>query len=185
MANRLNDFKSMLHDIEELIMNGYKTKETYETTAIMLEFKNMCYSMLEQLGSDIYLVHNMMEKAHTGDKQSKIGPYEVLHYIDLATQLNELSSSIYLDNIESRQFVIKFPSIHCFQTIQFIIREDKLLAIANMRSCNFKSHLLLDIALTFYCAKYIQTKLALKEICTINSIDVIMNIGSLHIFKGE
>lgn len=118
-------------------------------------------------------------------KVTKAGPFLTHHYFDMFKQLSGICNYIkgsmndQPEVLESRQFIIKFEPKHCFQSMQFLLRGDTVYIISNMRSCNFKKNLLYDVLLSALCANMVKQIVQAKGIC------VIMNIGSLHIFKED
>lgn len=113
-----------------------------------------------------------------------IGSYIVSHYSDAFAQLKELISSINNQNIESRQFIVKFDKAHCFQSIQFLIREKHVIAICNMRSCNYIENFFTDAFIVGDMAQQVADKITILYGDT-PEIAVCMHIGSLHIFRDK
>ena len=174
---------NMLHDA---VITGDETKQTFEMSAVQVMLKNMCADMFKLVhGFDLTVPIRCFTYAGLGMDYMKIGVYDVSKYINMIEQVRVIANSLDRNSLESRQLIVQFETIHCFQHIQFLIRNDNLTVIASMRSCNFETHFCNDAMLTYMCGRLLADILERRQICTINNIDVIMQIGSLHIFKKE
>lgn len=159
-----------------------ETADTVELVGVRVEYKNttaMTILHASLAGTSVEDFYNIVSMA-SNLKKATIGPYITEHYFDMFRQLAVIEDDIRFKrkNAESRQFVISFERLHCFQSIQFLIRGNTIFAIANMRSCNAKDNLAMDAALVAYCAQRIRST-GWQDA----EIHVIMNIGSLHIFR--
>lgn len=184
-VNKYEKIKKTLSEIKSQIMK-FETPTTYEAVGVHFKLKNADISMFKCLGLDLAQAYSIVDNAKNGNSKAIIGPYKIEHYVDIFKQLENLSEMITEDNIWSRQFIIQLPAIHCFQSIQFIMRNDALHIVVNMRSCNFKVNLITDIFISYYCGETLAQLMEEKfNGYTFDKIHVIMNIGSLHIFKSE
>lgn len=117
---------------------------------------------------------------------NKYGPYEMTKYHNIFDNLREAMQNLITDNINTRRCVIQFDKEHCFQNIQFLIRNNKLIVICNMRSCNVIDNFKSDIYICSLLAdrfKKIYANMFSKSLEQTH--DICMNIGSLHIIKEE
>lgn len=161
----------------------HQTPTTFEAVGVSIKFENVDEVLFKELGLKLYDGYAIMGHLIRGDTDMVIGPYKINQYIDMYNQLNSLSDDITEVDIWSRQFIISFPPIHCFQSIQFLFRGSEVTVIINMRSCNFKENFLMDMFIGYYCGLTLAQTAEENNKCTIDKIHVIMNIGSLHIFK--
>lgn len=175
-----------LQNIEQAIMNN-QTSTTYELICPQIQFMELSDKAFEEMGLDLGTAYSIVSNAISGNDKVIIGPYQIHAYVDMFKQLEQLKKSINRENCESRQFIIRFGRLHCFQTIQILIRDNEVFAVANMRSCCFDTHLLTDAFMTYMCGVYVADEIFDKGVTGGESlkVNVIMNIGSLHIFKDE
>lgn len=110
-----------------------------------------------------------------------IGPYIASYYWDLFNQAREIGTQLItgMQGQESRQLVISFPKLHCFQSIQILLRHNAINVITTMRSCNYDENFMTDIFISYMVGEVIRSCSG----CTTNHINVMMSIGSLHIYK--
>lgn len=114
------------------------------------------------------------------------GPYIMSKYHDIFDKLDEAMKTLTDDNINTRRCILQFDINHCFQYIQFLIRNNKLIVICNMRSCNVDENYKSDIYICSILADRFKTVYANKFRTTLNQThDIIMNVGSLHSFIKE
>lgn len=175
MYEELNELLSQLKR-----MIRHETPTTFEAVGVQAALMDASDSDFPQ---DIKQECDRLLKYISGGQTDKaVGPYIVSHYIDMIKQLGELLHKILLEDEWSRQHIISFPKKHCFQYIQFLIRGNNVHVLANMRSCDFEKNFVHDLYLSYYCGKVIAELLGLlvKKRYTVN---VLMTIGSLHIYK--
>lgn len=110
-----------------------------------------------------------------------VGPYIASYYWDLFNQAREMGTQLITgeQGQESRQLVLSFPKAHCFQSIQILIRHDAINVITTMRSCNYEVNFMTDIFISYMVGEVIRSCTG----CTNYQINVMMSIGSLHIYK--
>ena len=61
---------------------------------------------------------------------------EIDKYFSIFQKLQEAMQVFVTDNQFTRRCISQFDKEHCFQNIQFLVRNNKLVIICNMRSCN-------------------------------------------------
>jgi hypothetical protein len=190
IKNGENAAKKM-QEIESIIMRC-KTQTTYEAIDIKIEYRNMLAKVLSDSAKaelrtgpcmyDVVQASKVVTHATLGNADKVLGVYKIEKYIDAFQQLEGLMAKLSKADIESRQLIVQFEPIHCFQTIQLLVRRKQIFVICNMRSCNFKVNYLTDVYIAYFMGVLLQWRL--KELkCTTPQINVIMNVGSLHIFK--
>ncbi len=179
---KMKRFKKTLQDIEKNILKN-ETPTTFEAVGAHFKLKDLDDNFFKELGLNMVDAYNIVKYA-THCEETSVGPYIISHYVDMFKQLENLSEVITEGDIWSRQYVIQFPAIHCFQTIQFLFRGNEVHVVVNMRSCNFRKNFLMDVFLSYYCGITLAQAIEEKYKCTMDRIHVIMNIGSLHIFKN-
>ena len=112
------------------------------------------------------------------------GAYQMKRYSDVFDKIKVALEQIKLDNIFTRRCIIQFDIDHCFQNIQFLIRENKLHVICNMRSCNAVVNYKADIYICSVLADNFKKELRkMTNVQLDETHDITMNIGSLHIFN--
>lgn len=178
----------------KLLIKKNETESTYEKINATLSFPEFNVDIFKTLKRNDVAQFNLNNAAFIamhaflGNSKKQIGVYQLDKYVPAYNQLKEIWKQIGSNEkpIDSRQFIIEFEKLHCFQTIQFLFRNRKLIVIANMRSCNFEVNLLTDLFLLYHMGY-----LTFLESCSnynldiIDAIDIKMNIGSLHIFKEK
>ena len=171
------------------------TDRTFELAAARIDFPDMSVAVLKKMGDnsmldfDIADATRVVTYAAFGAKDKTIGVYDINYYLLAFEQLKEIADNLTIDNMESRQFIIKFDKIHCFQDIHILIRNDKVKVITNMRSCNLQRNFLTDAYISYIIGFTVMQRMkqiymnskSCKQVT--KNVDVIMNIGSLHIFK--
>ena len=178
---KMTDYFNILNAVENegLLVNG--TKEL--TNVAIITNNTTASSFAESL--DIIEESFLFKSAFdANDADRTFGPYNMKYYCYMNKELEHVGS-ILLNDICSRQGVAYFKELHCFLSIQFLVRDGKLVAIANMRSCNCVENLRMDTMITILFAYRVKAILSSKYEIN-DKIDVFMNIGSLHIFEqGE
>lgn len=115
-----------------------------------------------------------------------IGPYQMDKYLFLVPAVMDAITMLEKDCFETRRAVIQFPPEHCFQSIQFIIRENTINTICYMRSCNAIKNLPHDIWICSLLSDMFKSQA--NEVYGINLYPyhkITMVIGSLHVFKED
>ena len=128
--------------IDKIKREGFDVNGTYELIGKKVELAFMTTDRLkEMLDVDNEFEREFVEAISTFDSK-KIGPYITSKYFTLIPSVKKAVKQMKIDCNETRRAVIKFPEEHCFQTIQFILRDNTVNVICYMRSCdaikNFK-----------------------------------------------
>lgn len=123
-------------------------------------------------------------KAISNFEATKVGPYITEKYFLLIPDLKDAVMQIKLDNKGTRRSVISFPKEHCFQSIQFLVREETIHVVCYMRSCDAIKNLPYDLWLCSFLADmfsyYMEDG---KRIYKQHYIT--MSFGSLHVYKED
>lgn len=119
-------------------------------------------------------------------EEAEIGPYITEKYFFMIPALKKAVKQLTTDCEETRRCVFHFPDEHCFQSIQFLVRENTVNVLCNMRSCDAAKNLAHDIWICSFLAdifaKYAHDTLGLSPYL---HHKIIMVFGSLHIFKED
>jgi thymidylate synthase len=168
----------MMEAVEADIMLD-ETKTTYEMVAASLHLKDLDHEMLKIWGLNVIeasLIYNTMKQ---GLVDVEINGYITAHYVDMFNQIKTLAAE--KKDIESRQFIISFPVMHCIQSIQILYRHNRVIVILNMRSCDFKKKFLYDLFIAHSCGADLAKEMGVEY----EQIDMVVHIGSLHIYKED
>lgn len=162
-----------------------ETPTTYEWLGAQIKFEGLKEASFAIAGLDMLATLKIMQGiSHKRDLV--IGPYKTAHYFSMFDQVEELETKILRSlDLWSRQHVIQFDRMHCFQSMQFMMRDEEMNVVVNMRSCNFKDNFLMDVYISYWLGSYLALSFEAQMGCTTPKVNVIMNIGSLHIFKEE
>lgn len=187
---KMNGDKKCLDQLKELaglraLILKNETKATYEAVGIRIsmnademffqyadhiDFPGFSYSDAVQFVDDI-----------CKGKDVVVGPYISSYYKQAFDRVQLIGKDLYAGgyDFESRRLVVDFPREHCFQNVQFLFRKNTLIVIANMRSCNYEENFMMDLFLCYSLGRILLNCCR----CISFPIFIIMNIGSLHIFK--
>lgn len=119
-------------------------------------------------------------------KEDTIGPYILEKYFLLIPSLKEAMEQLVNDCKETRRCVIQFPKEHCFQTMQFIVREKTVHVMCYMRSCNAIANFGHDFWICSLMAEFFRgfyQDMFNEELNEYSKIDI--TFGSLHIYKKD
>jgi hypothetical protein len=177
-----NSYEGLLHHIQS---HGYETKDTYEVIGETIIFNNATpESLFETFMLKPKLTAFLKDCILNAAWGGKCGPYDARYYYDLCSKLRNVEWNIEDDGFETRRCIIRFPYEHCFNTIQFLVRENKVTVVCQMRSCNVVDNLLYD---AFICSlladRFILDMLPYKDFP--NEVNILMQFGSLHLFKKD
>jgi hypothetical protein len=185
MNSQFGNLKQMTLEHMKHYLFSRETETTHEIFGFSRHFENVMDSDFEDAeGFDVVSAHDIVMSARMALSQITLGAYKVSHYISMFWQLDNLTRVMTGANKESRQFVITFPATHCFQGMQFLFRGEELIVITTMRSCNLEVNFVTDCYLSYAAARLLQKRAHELWPCSAQTIRVIMNIGSLHVFKG-
>ena len=109
--------------------------------------------------------------------------YDAKHYVFLLDEMKNAASEIMKEGTDTRRANISFPSTHCFESIQVLIRGKSMYVTVNMRSCNAYKNLMNDLCLAHFIAYHIAFLACIDK--DVTSAKVVANIGSLHLFEGD
>lgn len=188
----MNGLKAMLDLLRDNILKHDVTPTTYELLGVCMAFDNMSFKDLVDGGLDVALAHKLHEAFIKEDVTAVCDHYVMADYSRMFVDLHKILTRIEwadFDDIYNRQMIIQFPADHCVQYMQFLVRSlDResitLFAINNMRSCNFEYNFLPDAYIAYMCAHAISEKI-MRAHYVHTKINVVMQIGSLHIFKKD
>lgn len=184
-----NNLKSFMVDKRRTILfsecdSVFETETTYEQIGFSTRFDAIHETNFAEAGLSLAYAYDIFENAMAGKSDKIVGTYNIGRYTGMFAAIQQIADNLTIDKIESRQFSVVVEANHCFQSIQLLIRENDIYAIANMRSCNLEVNFLLDAFLTYKCGTLLAAACFNKNLKKINAINLIMNIGSFHIFKG-
>lgn len=171
----------------DIIGADSKGKPTFELINFTESFSELCLHDFSDAGLDFALQSDFFREAYVNravKHKEKVGLYVIAKYVDMFNQLDDICNRI-VNEKDSRQLVIGFPKEHCFQSIQFLLRDNKLHCLVNMRSCNFEDNFLMDLYIAFFLAKRVNAALCQESCMCAASVIITMSIGSLHIFKKK
>lgn len=171
--------------LRAVIMQG-ETETTYEAINVRVSLGGVDVmlfqyaDLIEFLGFNHGKAQDFVWHAIKGSDVT-VGPYIASYYWDAFEQARQIGSQLLSgeQSYESRQLIIGFPKIHCFQNIQILFRHNAINVIANMRSCNYEVNFMTDLYICYMVAEVLMCACR----CTKRQINVMMNIGSLHIYK--
>lgn len=172
--------------IEKLVKEGLDINSTYELIGHDIRARVTSTEEIIDIFELDKDVINGFVKAISNFDATKIGPYITEKYFLLMPSLKDAVLQLKLDSMGSRRCVITFPKEHCFQSIQFLVRENTIHVVCFMRSCDVVKNLPYDMWLCSFLAdvfaNYIE-KTTNKTLYTHHNIT--MYFGSLHVFKED
>lgn len=184
--NCIYDYYTLLNKIKK---EGLDVNDTYELVCEKLNFGfRTTKDLKEMLDITNEFEHEFVEAISKFDEKV-IGNYIAKEYFLLIPSVKKAVSKIKFDCNETRRAVINFPEEHCFQTIQFILRENTVNIVCYMRSCNAIKNLRNDAWICSFLGDVFKHELA-KIIDDVDSLpyhfnNVTMFFGSLHCYKEE
>lgn len=172
--------------IDKLKKEGYETNGTYEFVGKGLKTSLIkTEDIIEMFNLDTGILDEFV-KSISMFEEKRVGPYQTDKYFLLIPDLKEAVSQLKLDNPESRRCVITFPKEHCFQTIQFLVRENTINVVCFMRSCDVIKNLPYDLWLCSFLADlfghYMSESMSTNPY-TAHKITI--SFGSLHVYKED
>jgi hypothetical protein len=196
--------------IKEITQNtltyGFDTGKTFENVGYVFDFKsndemftdNDHFSKHQASNFMTFLQSNaQMPSYRKNPCGMKMGVYDSRYYDGMMSQMMELIKLSTTDDFDmlSRQYVIQFDKTHCFQTIQFLIRNivaddkkqhDVITVITNMRSCNIVKNFEMDCYISHYLGQLLKEQLVRNNAISDDAAVIVrMHFGSLHIFKND
>jgi hypothetical protein len=171
--------------IEGLKKSGIEVNGTYEHIAASIKLTCDTKRIKEIFSISDEFEREFVE-AITHFKEKKIGPYITEKYFGLIPALKESMRQLVDDCVETRRCVIQFPPEHCFQSMQFILRENTVNVVCYMRSCDAVKNLPHDI---WICSKmadiyssYLESMLKIHPYA---ERKISISFGSLHVYKED
>ena len=174
-----------LNLIDKIVREANEVNGTYELIGQVCKVLGTTEEINEIFGISYDFEREFISAiAKFDDKQ--IGPYDTKKYFMLIPSIKESIIKLKDDCLETRRCVINFPNEHCFQTIQFMVRENTIHVVCYMRSCNVIKNLPHDI---WICSKmadiFSKTLSNVTDEHPYKYHSITMMFGSLHIFKED
>ena len=174
--------------IERLKRGANEVNGTYEFVGKGLKTKLITTEeIIDMFKLDTVMLNDFI-KAISNFEETKVGPYITEKYFLLIPDLKAAVSQLKLDCKESRRCVITFPKEHCFQSIQFLVRENTINVVCFMRSCDAIKNLPYDLWLCSFLAdmfaKYMEDS-AISNEKPYKFHSITMSFGSLHVYKED
>ena len=172
--------------VEALIKMGNDVNGTYEFVGEIVVNRVLdTNSMIERYNLDKDVIDKFVW-AITHFEEVMVGPYDTSKYLHLLPSIKKCLKHLKSDCYDTRRCVITFPSEHCFQSIQFLYRDNTINVICFMRSCDAIKNLAYDMWLCSFLGdvfkKHFEDVTGLKP-HPVNRI--VMTIGSLHVYKED
>lgn len=177
-----SDYENLIRKLQQ---EALEVRGTYEVIGETVRIKGSIKDIKELFEIDNDFERQFIRAISTFE-DVKIGPYIASRYFNLIPGIKKAIRNMVLDCYETRRCVIPFPSDHCFQSIQFLIRENTVNVVCYMRSCDAIKNLPHDIWL---CSKMADifagciSKMMDEELYKF--YDIRMVFGSLHAFKED
>lgn len=156
-----------IHGVKEFV-NTRIVIPNVNTKASGFEYKKLEY--VEQLMKAI--------REQDGDMINDV--YDSKYYLFLKDEIEKAKEQFVKDCAYTRRAVFAFPAIHCFDSIQVLIRDGEVITTVNMRSCNAYKNLICDLYLAYRLSCEVT-----REYEKNANTSLVVNIGSLHIFKED
>lgn len=177
----INDYNEIL---KKLKREGYDVNGTYEFIGKGLKTIPMTTSDIIELFNLDKGILDRFVKAISNFESTKVGPYITEKYFLLVPDLKEAVMQLNLDNQGSRRCVITFPKEHCFQSIQFLVRDKTIHVVCFMRSCDAIKNLPYDMWLCSFLADMFSYYMEDKA-KPYKHHYITMSFGSLHVYKED
>lgn len=169
----------------EILKSGVLVGETYELVGKHIGF----FGTIDAVKRE-FEITDEFEKEFIGSickfEPKNIGPYDTSKYFFLIPSLKEAVAQLKEDNYNTRRAVISFPKEHCFQSIQFLVRENTIKVVCFMRSCDVVKNFAHDVWLCYKLAEifasYMEKTL---EVSPYKCYSLDMMFGSLHMYLGD
>lgn len=180
-------FNEIIEKVETLGLSVGPTKELNDA---IIKGKNSVWSGYQSTVCDDEskeFIKWFDDTLYNANESKTFGPYDSLYYMFLINEITRVSEIIKGNEI-TRQAVIHFPQNHCFNSIQFMMREGvkgkpQMMVSCSMRSCNVRANLKFDMDICYYLASRVISKLNKdNHYSAAVPIQVTMVIGSLHSF---
>lgn len=178
-----SDYKGF---IDIIAKRGDDVNGTYE----MVGAKFNMMPMTTEGAKEMFEISDEFEKefveAICTFKEKTIGPYITEKYFNLVPGIKTAIKQFHDDCNETRRAVIMFPKEHCFQSIQFLLRDETINVVCFMRSCDAIKNLPYDAWLCHKLADMFAYSLQDSMKVNANKYHkVTMMFGSLHCYKKD
>lgn len=179
-----SDYKELVNAI---IKVGNEANNAYELigecVSIPLASSDTVASIFDISDS---FIKEFSEALHSIGHKEKIGPYIMDKYIFIIPAIKSAIKRFLDDCDETRRCIVKFPHEHCFQSVQFLLRENTVNVVCYMRSCDAIKNLPHDAWLCSYMADILAESLnKCYNITPYKNHRVTMMFGSLHVYKED
>ena len=175
--------------IRKIIKQGSEVKGTYEFTGEKIDFMLAETNTIKDMFSISNEFENEFVEAICKFQKKKLGPYITEKYFNIIPGLQAAADQLLDDCIETRRAVVEFPKDHCFQSVQFLVRENTINVVCFMRSCDAIKNLPHDAWLCYKMADlfayFIHNRTNLMKDRPYKCHKVTMMFGSLHVFKDD
>ena len=165
-------------------INCFDNEKTIEMLGVSFKLQ---YNNINEIMADDELIETqafgLLQNYYDSNEIYDVTLYDPDKYYEYFTEALkgiELSQD---KRIDSRQMIVHFEQLHCFETLQFLIRQDNLYIFCNMRSCDFKNNFAEDVLLICLLSNMIREVLREQTEIDLNTIYLGFNIASLHIYK--
>lgn len=158
------------------------TREFTNTRIVIPVIDREFKEYFKETGAKMRQVNALMKAIDFGDNAFITDTYDSLHYTFLKDEMKRAGDFFVKDCALTRRAVITFPATHCFENIQLLRRDGDLVVTVNMRSCNAYANLTSDIYLAFLLAREAYISAFTHPPF---GVSMVVNIGSLHIFKED
>lgn len=178
-----DDYKSLLSKIKR---EGNEVNDTYELIGEQVIISLASTSTICEILNIEREFQTQFTSALFNFDEVEIGPYITEKYLFMIPALKKAIKQLSIDCSESRRCVIQFPEEHCFQTIQFLLRENTVNVVCYMRSCDSVKNLPHDIWICSFLADLF-ARYAYETVgaTPYKQHKIIMSFGSLHMFKED
>lgn len=177
------DYKELL---DKIYKNGLDVKDTYELVGTQIDIMLTDTKTVKEIFNISDEFENEFIESICTFKEKNIGPYITEKYFILLPSLKVAVEQLKNDCSETRRAVITFPNEHCFQSIQFLLRENTINIVCFMRSCDAINNLPYDVWLCYKLADMFSYYMneTLEE-SPYKYHKLTMMFGSLHVYKKD
>lgn len=170
----------------KLCKEGIEVGNTYELAGEKVTFMlSETKAIKEMFEITDEFAHDFIE-AISMFKDKTMGPYITEKYFSLIPALKSAADQFKRDSSNTRRAVITFPKEHCFQSIQFLLRDNTINIVCYMRSCDSVKNLPYDAWLCYTLADMLNYYLTdILGARPYKYHKLTMMFGSLHIYKED
>ena len=182
---KIRNNENYQHILENIVKEGCEVNDTYELVCEKYSFMGTTTGIKDIFSIDDAFEYNFLHAISTFNDVT-IGPYVMNKYFLLIPELRKAMHCLINDCKESRRCVMKFPEEHCFQSIQFLVRENTVNVGCYMRSCNAIENFGYDMWICSILAdmfKKFYNDLFGEELYEFHKIEMV--VGSMHLFVKD